>query len=76
MLIKVEEYGLYSNLFFRCPCCQRYVSINQVFPKDPWLRQKLLTMMNDAMVCDDCAKTPSAGESGVAGEKPAGRMEA
>ena len=73
MLIKVEEYGMYDNLFFRCPHCQRHFSTNARLPRAPWLRTRLLSMMDKGCCCDDCAKPV---KSGAVGEKPAGRMEA
>ena len=57
MLLKVERYGRLENLLFRCPVCNRYFSQNLELPKEAWLRQKLLKMMNIAGVCDACVKT-------------------
>ena len=60
MLLKIEDFGRYKNLFFRCPKCNRYFSGNFTPMRDAALWRQFLSILSNACVCDDCARKKEA----------------
>ena len=62
MILKRETTGTMEYVLFKCAECGRTFGHNMGLPKDPLIRERILAILDQTSVCDECVEQARQAE--------------